>query len=148
MHVFYRPLYSSSAPYPEQQQQQQCGVANLPAFGDRQGDPDSLGRPPADRLQAIVPAYTFNCTGRVTEWRACVEPGGGRERYYIEFQVWRPTGVLQCYRLVGLNAPPLPIIEEDEVKNENEMLRPGGPQDGILHHCVHLPVSEGEQVEF
>ena len=94
--------------------QQQCGVANLPVFDDRRIDDEYLGRPDDDRLQAIVPAYTFNCTGRVTEWRACVKPGGNSERYYIQFQVWRPTTcrIPGCYRLVGYNAPPPPIFTE------------------------------------
>ena len=135
----------SAGSYTEQQQQQQCGVANLPAFGDRRGDSDYLGGPPADRLQAIVPAYTFNCTGRVTEWRACVEPGGDRQRYYIQFQVWRPTGVPGCYTMVGYNAPPEPTFDGmGEVNNIDQLLQPGDPLD----LCVHLPVSEGEEIEF
>ena len=134
----------SSALYTEQQQQQQqCGVANLPAFGNRKEDANFLGRPPADRLQAIVPAYTFNCTGRVTEWSACVEPGGGRERYYIQFQVWRPTRNPGCYSLVEYNAPPDPIISLG-VLSADQLLQPGDPEN----HCVHLPVNEDEQIEF
>ena len=128
--------------------QQQCGVANLPAFGDTQDDDDSLGRPPADRLQAIVPAYTFNCTGRVTEWRACVEPGGVVGRYYIQFQVWRPTGVPGCYTMVGYNAPPEPTFDGmGEVNNIDQLLQPG-ERDGPLHRCVLLAVSEGEEIQF
>ena len=135
----------SSAPYTAQQQ---CGVANLPAFGDRRFDADYLGEPPADRLQAIVPAYTFNCTGRVTEWRACVQPGGGGERYYIQFQVWRPTGVPGCYSLVRYDAPPEPTFDGmGEVNNTDQLLQPG-ERDGPLHRCVCLPVSEGEEIEF
>ena len=129
----------------QQQQQQQCGVANLPAFGDRRDDEDFLGRPPDDRLQVIVPTYTFNCTGRVTEWRACVVPGGGGERYYIQFQVWRPTAVLGCYRLVGYNAPPEPTFDGmGEVNNADQLLQPGDPSN----LCVRLPVSEDEEIEF
>ena len=137
----------SPAPYTAQQQ---CGVANLPAFGDRRDDNDEyLGRPSADRLQAIVPAYTFNCTGRVAEWRACVDQGGGRERYYIQFQVWRPTGVPGCYRLVGSNAPPEPTFDGmGEVNNTDQLLRPVTGRKNPLDHCVLLPVSEDEQIEF
>ena len=125
-------------------EQQQCGVANLTAFGDRRGDDEFLGRPP-DRFQAIVPAYTFNCTGRVTEWRACVEPRGGGERYYIQFQVWRPTGILGCYTRVGYNAPPEPTFDDvGEVNNTDQLLQPGDP----LVRCVRLPVSEDGQIEF
>ena len=130
----------SAGSYTDQQQQQQCGVANLPAFGDRRFDADYLGRPPADRLQAIVPAYTFNCTGRVAEWSACVEPGGERERYYIQFQVWRPTGVPGCYTMVGYDAPPEPTFD-GMVHNADQLLQPGD-------RCVRLPVSENKQIEF
>ena len=139
----------SAGSYTEhQQQQQQCGVANLPAFGDRRDDVDYLDRPPADRLQAIVPAYTFNCTGRVAEWSACVEPGGQRERYYIQFQVWRPTGVPACYRLVGFNAPPLLVFDGCcGVNNTDQLLQPGGFGEPLVR-CVLLPVSEGEQIQF
>ena len=105
-------------------------MANLPIFGDRRGDAEYLGRPGDDRLQAIVPAYTFNCTGRVTEWRACVQQGDGGGRYYIQFQVWRPTGVPGCYTLVGYNTPPV-----------NQLLRPAGL-------CVQLLATEGEQIQF
>ena len=126
-------------------EQQQCDVANLPAFGDRRGDDDFLGRSPDDRLQAIVPPYTFNCTGRVTEWRACMDLGGGGERYYIQFQVWRPAGVPGCYRLVGFNAPPEPTFDGmGEVNNTDQLLQPGD----LLDRCVLLPVSEGEQIQF
>ena len=133
----------SSALYTEQQQ---CGVANLPAFGNRRDDNgEYLGRPRADRLQAIVPAYTFNCTGRVAEWRACVDQGGDMERYYIQFQVWRPTAVPGCYTMVGYNAPQEPTLGGMErVNNTNQLLQPGDPLD----HCVLLPVSEDEQIEF
>ena len=129
----------SSALYTEQQQ---CGVANLPAFGDRRRDDEFLGVPPDDRLQAIVPAYTFNCTGRVTEWRACVDQGGSSERYYIQFQVWRPTAILGCYTRVGYNAPPPPNSGGgNRVDNAGELLQPDD-------RCVHLPVNESEQIEF
>ena len=125
-------------------EQRQCGVANLPAFGDRRYTADYLGRPRADRLQAIVPAYTFNCTGRVTEWRACVDQAGVLERYYIQFQVWRPTWAPGCYRLVGYNAPPPPIfVGNGELGNAGELLQPD-----VIDDCVHLPVNENEQIQF
>ena len=69
------------------------------------------------------------------------------ERYYIQFQVWRPTGVPGCYSLVRYNAPPEPtFVGVDEVNNADQLLQPGGP--GPMDHCVRLPVSEGEQIEF
>ena len=38
-----------------------------------------------------------------------MEQGGVLNRYYIQFQVWRSTGVQGCYTLVGYNAPPLSV---------------------------------------
>ena len=113
------------------QQQGQCSVDRLPPFGDS-GGPDSA-RPDRDRFQAIVPAYTFQCHGRVTEWRACVQPGGGGEQYYIQFQVWRLTASIDdggCYKLVNSSTP-----QDDELS---------GPVD----RCVVLPVREDRQIEF
>ena len=60
------------------------------------------------------------------------------ERYYIQFQVWRPTGVQGCYRLMGFNAPPLSVGGAVDV---NQLLVPSG-------HCVVLSVAENEQIEF
>ena len=111
-------------------------MTSLPVFQDSR-DFD-LGRPPDDKLQAIVPAFSFNCTGRVTEWRACLEPGAVSERYYIQFQVWRSTGVQGCYRLMGSNAPPLGA---GGVVDVNLLLAPSG-------RCVVLSVAENKQIEF
>ena len=120
-----------------QQQQQQCSVDSLPEFGDSGGNkPPS--NPGSDRRQAIVPAYTFQCTGRVTEWRACVQTGGSAsDQYYIQFQVWRPTAndVDGCYELVDYNIP---------LDDAQEYLIP--PDNG-LSHCVVLPVNESQQIE-
>ena len=52
------------------------------------------------------------------------------DRYYIQFQVWRSTGAQGCYTLVGRNAPPDGAV----------LARTG--------HCVVLPVTENEQIEF
>ena len=133
---------SCSAGQQQQQQQQQCSVDNLPAFRDRQDN--GGGEPDHDRFQAIVPAYTFQCTGRVTEWRACVQPGGSaNERYYIQFQVWRPTAndVDGCYELVEYNIP------LDDTGQEGFLSPPGDSNDS-LHRCVVLPVIESQQIEF
>ena len=119
-----------------QQQQQQCSVDSLPQFRDRRGD--GGGEPDRDRFQAIVPAYTFQCTGRVTEWKACVQPGGSaNEQYYIQFQVWRPTAndVEGCYELVDYNIP----------EAEGFLSPPGG--SGTLRRCVVLPVRQSQQIE-
>ena len=115
----------------------QCSVDNLPLpFGDRRDDNPRSEAPDRDRFQAIVPAYTFQCSGRVTEWGACVQPGGiSSLQYYIQFQVWRPSGS-GCYSLVGFNRP---------VGNNGEdgFLNPGNP----LRRCVELSVTEDQQIE-
>ena len=131
-------------------QQQQCSVDNLPEFGD-------IGnRPDRDRFQAIVPAYTFQCTGRVTEWRACVWPGRRSEEYYIQFQVWRPTanGIEGCYELVDYNIP-LDDAEQEEMNISDStsiieaegFLSPPGDSNDPLDRCVVLPVRESQQIE-
>ena len=103
-----------------------------------------------------MPAYRFQCSGRVTEWRACVEPGGSSSvQYYIQFQVWRPTGIEGCYKLVDYNIP-----LDDARMSETEMsdssiiidaegfLSPPGNNSDPLHRCVVLPVRENQQIEF
>ena len=125
-----------------QQQQGQCSVDSLAPFGDS----DDRDTPDRDRFQAIVPAYTFQCSGRVTEWRACVLPGGmSSEQYYIQFQVWRRTASIddgECYELVGSNTP-------QDGENMPEFLSPpGGGGSNPLNRCVVLPVREDRQIEF
>ena len=122
-----------------QQQQQQCSVGSLLVFGDT----DERNTPDHDRFQAIVPAYRFQCSGRVTEWRACVKPGGSSEQYYIQFQVWRPTGIEGCYELVGFNTP----LDDARVEGRG-FLSPPGEDTDPLHRCVVLPVKENLQIEF
>ena len=104
-----------------------------------------------------MPAYRFQCSGRVTEWRACVQPGGfSSEQYYIQFQVWRPTGdIVGCYKLVDYNIP-----LDDARMSETEMsdssviidaegfLSPPGDNSNPLYRCVVLPVRENQQIEF
>ena len=70
----------------------------LPLFGDR----DPHNELP-DNIQAILPTYTFTCSGPVVQWGACVQPQGPPERYDIYFQVWRLTGEDGCYSIVGSN---------------------------------------------
>ena len=139
-----------------QQQQQQCSVDSLPEFGDS-GDNKPPSNPGSDRRQAIVPAYTFQCTGRVTEWRACVQPGGSAsEQYYIQFQVWRPTanGVDGCYELVDYNIPlddareeEMNISDSTSIIEAEGFLSPPGDRNDPLHRCVVLPVRESQQIE-
>ena len=120
----------------------QCSVDNLPSpFGDRRNANPSSEVPDRDRFQAIVPAYEFQCSGRVTEWWACVLPGGSSsERYYIQFQVWRPTGPSGCYSLVGFNGP----VGSD---GGDGFLSPPDGTDDPLDRCVVLPVTEDQQIE-
>ena len=129
------------------QQQQQCSIDSLPEFGDTTNN-----KPDRDRFQAIVPAYTFQCSGRVTEWRACVVPGGNsNDRYYIQFQVWRPNSPTGCYSLVGYNIPLDDAgVPEREISNSTIIIEAEGyldPPDNGLNHCVVLPVRESKQIE-
>ena len=112
----------------------QCSVENLPEFGST----IERDRPDRDRSQAIVPDYRFQCSGKVTEWGACVLPGGtGRdEQYYIQFQVWEPTEINGCYRLVDFNVP------EDAVVAEEYLV----PPDNDMDRCVVLTVREERQI--
>ena len=114
-------------------------------------------RPDFDMIQAIVPTYTFQCSGRVTEWRACVEPGDNEnEQYYIQFQVWRPTNINECYELVGYNIPLDDAREEErDISDSDIIIEAEGflsprkvDSDDPLHRCVVLPVRESQQIEF
>ena len=118
----------------------QCSVDNLPSpFRDRRDANPRSEVPDRDRFQAIVPAYTFRCSGRVTEWGACVQPGGmSSEEYYIQFQVWRPTGPSGCYSLVGFNRP---VGSNDE----DGFLNPPMGDSGPLDRCVELSVTDPDK---
>ena len=112
----------------------QCSVRNLPEFEAT----FPRRSPDRDEFQAIVPDYVFQCSGRVTEWGACVQPGGtaNEEQFYIQFQVWAPTETSDCYRLVDFNTPTDAVVPE-------EYLTP--PDNGIAR-CVVLTVREEEQI--
>ena len=61
----------------------QCSAENLPREFD-----DADGAPNHDQFLAIVPDYRIQCSGKVTEWRACAQPAmAKRDQYYIQFQV-------------------------------------------------------------
>ena len=133
---------SCSAGQQQQQQQQQCSVDSLPEFGDSGGNKPPTN-PGSDRRQAIVPAYTFQCTGRVTEWRACVQPGGSAsEQYYIQFQIWRPTAndVDGCYELVDYNIPLDDAREEEmNITDSTSIIEAEGflsPPGTEMTHCT------------
>ena len=70
---------------------------NIPRFRDF--DEEHIER---DKVQVIVPSYTFNCHGRVVQWGACVRDS---QPYELELQVLRPLPVEQddilCFSLVG-----------------------------------------------
>ena len=67
-----------------------------------------------------------------------MDPGNALARYYMQFQVWRSTGVQGCYTLVGFNAPRL---GEGGAVNVSLLPTPAG-------RCVDLPVADNEQIEF
>ena len=130
----------------------ECSVHRLPEFGSTH-DRD---KPQYDKFQALVPAYKFQCSGKVTEWKACVEPGGKiDEQYYIQFQVWRPTGTGDgCYSLVDFNIPLDNAMEEEREISESNIiieaegfLSPPGNEHDPFHRCVVLPVRENKQIE-
>ena len=92
-----------------------------------------------------------------------MQPGGSAdEQYYIQFQVWRPTGNTDgCYTLVGYNIP----LHDANVTMTEEMSRsdrgagsiidtegflsPSGDSDYPLRmrRCVELSVRDNEQIE-
>ena len=79
-------------------------------------------------------------------------PGGGGERYYIEFQVWRRTGSGDgCYELVGTNTPQ-DTTETEDMDEERSGSRSGESNNEVLlrpeDRCVLLPVREDRQIEF
>ena len=114
------------------------------------GDTDDRDTPGRDRFQAIAPAYTFQCSGRVTEWRACVQPGSiSGEQYYIQFQVWRSTGIVGCYELVDHNTPldaDESLVPDSVIMDGEGFLLPG--RGNAPDRCVVLPVRESQQIEF
>ena len=75
-------------------------------------------------------------------------------QYYIQFQVWRPTGIGGCYKLVDYNIPlddarmsETGISDSPDIIESEGFLSPqGGTSD--LHRCVVLPVRENQQIEF
>ena len=93
----------------------------------------------------------------MTEWGACVQPGRNDGEYYIQFQVWRPTGTEGCYELVGYNEPPVdePPVDDSQDESGQRGSRstnpPRPPEYGTLNpvdHCVVLTVRENEQIDF
>ena len=67
-----------------------------------------------------------------------MDQGGSNARYYMQFQVWRSTGVQGCYTLVGSNASPLGAGDAVVL---SLLLRPSD-------QCLVLQVAENEQIEF
>ena len=67
-------------------------MQNLPGFAN-QGDRD-VERLKSDSqgTQAIIPEYSFDCNGIVTQWGAFVENGSFSSQYTLDFQVWRRSG--------------------------------------------------------
>lgn len=69
---------------------QRCSRGNAPAF-----DPDLAasynGFTSTNSLQALVPAYEFDCSALLTRLHAGVAGGQTREARIV-FQIWRPQG--------------------------------------------------------
>ena len=89
----------------------------------------------------------------MTEWGACVQPGGNRDgQFYIQFQVWRPTGTEGCYELVGYNIPLDNATEEERnISDSGTIIEREGflsPPGNGLNRCVVLPVRESKQIDF
>ena len=70
-------------------------LQDTPVFEDQGGE--EVARLENDNLY-LIPAYTFSCHGDVIKWGACVE---SVDRYTILFYVFRPSGLPDCYTLVG-----------------------------------------------
>ena len=112
-------------------QSQKC-VQNLPIFEDQGGRN-------VERLQsgtqAIIPDYSFDCYGNVTQWGAFVQQAQNNVRYTLDFQVWRRRGGGQGttgeYDFVGSNsfpsisAPPGGEIMETVSMEDQIKVRPG-----------------------
>ena len=81
-------------------------VQNLPGFENQGGGSERLESGPMG-TQAIIPDYSFDCYGNVTQWGAYVERPGRNEEYTLDFQVWRRSGGGQGttgdYDFVGSN---------------------------------------------
>ena len=97
-----------------------------------------------DEVQALVPAYQFNCYGNVTMWGAYVEPPGNRDMYNITFQVWRPSVDTEgCYRLIGENSvskrPDNQQVILDVVQEEQLQIQPG---DVVGLYADHLNTNQ------
>ena len=99
-----------------------CNPQGLPPLID-----DHRSRDSSDELvDFLVPSYQFSCHGLVANWSACVDPGGDKERYNIEFQVWRSSAD-GCFTLAGINVPSQLLVPVD--------------------HCVEYLVPSNEQIE-
>ena len=91
----------------------------------------------------------------MAEWGACVQPGGfTSEQFYIQFQVWRPTGTEGCYELVGYNIPldnanetERNISDSGTIIEREGFFSPSG-LNNQLHRCVVLSVRESKQIDF
>ena len=99
---------------------------------------DQDGRPhiDTDKLQFIIPSYTFNCHGRVVQYGACVQPGGNPDNdlYELELQVLRPLPVdqnnIQCFSVVG---------------SYSQTGGPNSPPDNI-DFCILIDIPSDDQI--
>ena len=71
------------------------------------------------------------------------------ERYYIQFQVWRPTSIGGCYKLVDYNIPLDDArMNETEISDSPDIIDAEGFLSPPVRRCVVLPVRGNEQIEF
>ena len=61
-------------------------MRNLPRFANQGGGSERF----ESGTQTIIPDYSFDCYGNVTQWGAFVDRAG--VRYSLDFQVWRRSG--------------------------------------------------------
>ena len=82
-------------------------MQNLPIFENQGGARDNVERLMSG-TQTVIPDYSFDCYGNVTQWGAFVERHNGNIRYSLDFQVWRRSGGGQGttgeYDFVGNNS--------------------------------------------
>ena len=115
-----------------------CSLQNIPQF-ESQGlsGSQSLGN-----IQAIVPNYTFSCTGSVVQWGACIQVGDEQE-YTIEFQVWRKSEAGNTnYSLVDSNS-----FSRTSPASDSD-LRTICIREDVLPEQIPISVWPGEVVGF
>ena len=130
---------------------QDC-LQNTPVYGD-QGGGMEIQILENDNVY-LIPNYTFSCHGNVTQWKACVESGGGGEKYTIIFSVLRPGSELpNCYSLVDYNtlsldaAPTNSCVTLDVPVNQVSISVQPGDVVGVLPMSVNTNNNNGIEID-